>query len=182
MPYRRNYPATVAEILDSQATFQPDALRAVQSFARSKPWRGTVEERKDKFRVLNVALAAAYGITRPRLSFVRVEADSHSGASYYRPSTHTITLTGRLSVVTFLHEFAHARGADERQACRWSVNLFRRCFPRSFARCLQVGHTLARESTLANLHYQPCGNAVDDYRCHGYEVLRTTVHEVPPRS
>ena len=52
---------------------------------------------------------------------------------------------GRLSVVTFLHEFGHALGYGERGACRWSINLFRRCFPRSFARCRQAGHTLVRE-------------------------------------
>ena len=50
-----------------------------------------------------------------------------------------------LSVLAYLHEFAHARGADERQACHWSINLFRRCFPRSFARCRAVGHTLVRD-------------------------------------
>jgi hypothetical protein len=44
-----------------------------------------------------------------------------------------------------LHEFAHARGADERQACRWSINLFKKCFPRSFARCRVIGHTLVCE-------------------------------------
>jgi hypothetical protein len=77
--------------------------------------------------------------------FVDVEAGTHSGASNYRPACHTITLTGKLSVLTYLHEFAHARGADERQACRWSINLFRRCFPRSFARCRAVGHTLVRQ-------------------------------------
>jgi hypothetical protein len=54
--------------------------------------------------------------------------------------------------VTFLHEFAHARGFDERQACRWSINLFRRCFPRSFASCRQVGHTLVRNTQFEGSH------------------------------
>ena len=60
----------------------------------------------------------------------------------YTPATHEIRLIGKLSVVTYLHEFAHARGADERQAVAWSVNLFARLFPRSFARLDQHGHTL----------------------------------------
>jgi hypothetical protein len=145
MPYRRNYPATVQEVLDPAPRFERLALRAVRAFARSKPWRGTMEERKDKFRRLNRELAGAYGIAEPRLAFQGVEAGSTSGLSNYRPAVHTITLIGKLSVVTYLHEFAHARGADERQACRWSINLFRRCFPRSFARCRPVGHTLVRE-------------------------------------
>jgi hypothetical protein len=145
MPYRANYPATVAEVLDPTQTFKPAALRAVRAFARSKPWRGSIAARKAKFRRLNRALAAAYGIARPRLVFQGVEAGADSGRSNYRPASHTITLAGKLSVLTYLHEFAHTRGADERQACRWSLNLFRRCFPRSFARCRAVGHTLVRD-------------------------------------
>lgn len=143
MPYRANYPATVAEIIDESAKYRPAALRAVREFRRAKAWRGSVEERKAKFRTLNAALAAAYGIPEPSLA-CNVDESQSSGSSYYRPDTHSIALNGRLSVVTFLHEFAHARGFDERQAVRWSVNLFRRVFPRSFARCRQVGHTLQR--------------------------------------
>ena len=145
MPHRANYPATVREVLNPSMRFKPAGLRAVRAFARSKPWRGALSERKEKFRRLNRELAAAYGIAEPRLLFVGIEANAHSGASYYRPAAHAITLAGKLSVLTYLHEFAHARGADERQACRWSINLFRRCFPRSFARCRPVGHTLVRE-------------------------------------
>ena len=144
MPYRRNYPRTIEEVLDPALTFRPAALRAVRAFARSQPWRGTLAEREAKFRRLNRALAAAYGIAEARLIFRGVAAGADSGPSSYRPGTHTITLAGRLSVVTYLHEFAHARGADERRACRWSINLFRRCFPRSFARCRGVGHMLVR--------------------------------------
>jgi hypothetical protein len=145
MPSRRNYPATVQEALDPTLTFRPAALRAVESFARSKPWRGTLMERKAKLRRLHRQLTAAYSIREPRLVFGGVEAGGFSGASRYHHCSHTITLVGRLSVLTYLHEFAHARGHDERQACHWSLNLFRRCFPRSFARCRAVGHTLIRD-------------------------------------
>jgi hypothetical protein len=123
--------------------FKPAALRAVRAFAHSKPWQGTFAERWDKFMALRQALSEVYGIA-PMLEFRGRESGS-SGASCYVPARNTIILRGRLSVVTFLHEFAHARGADERQACRWSINLFRRCFPRSFARCRAVGHTLVRD-------------------------------------
>jgi hypothetical protein len=145
MPYRRNYPETVQEVLDPAPKFTGAALRAVGAFARSKPWRGTIEQRMDKFRRLNRELASTYGIAEPRLVFQGIEANAHSGRSNYRPAIHTIKLIGKLSVVTFLHEFAHSRGADERQACRWSINLFRRCFPCSFAGCRPDGHTLIRD-------------------------------------
>lgn len=140
MPNR--YPQTVAEVIDPNIRYRPEALLAVKLFATAKPWRGTIGERKKKFRRLNRELAAAYGIEKPRLEFDDVEADRSSASSSYDEVMHQITLCGRLSVVTFLHEFAHALGKDERQACRWSINLFKRCFPISFERCLAVGHML----------------------------------------
>jgi hypothetical protein len=134
MPYSRNYPATVAEVLSDTRTYRPDALRALRAFRSTKPWRGTAAERRAKFRRLHRELCGVYGV-RPRLTFSAREV------ACYVPVQDRINLP-RLSVVTYLHEFAHTRGADERQACRWSINLFRRVFPRSFARCRQVGHML----------------------------------------
>jgi hypothetical protein len=139
MPYRPNYPATVAECLDDTIRYKPATLAAVQEFARSKPWRGTLEERVAKFHSLHAALCGIYG---KQTRVVIVPGEQHSGRSNYAPGDDTITLIGRLSVVTFLHEFGHALGKDERQTCRWSLNLFKRCFPRSFARAAHVGHTL----------------------------------------
>lgn len=136
MPYRANYPATVAEVLDDRMTFRPAALAAVRQLARAKPWQGSPAERLAKLQACLQSLAAAYDLPCPSLK-VRVTA-------CYLPHRNRIQLTSSLSVVTLLHEFAHARGFDERQACRWSLNLFRRCFPRSFAACRQVRHVLVR--------------------------------------
>jgi hypothetical protein len=68
----------------------------------------------------------------------------------HTPILDLIALVGKLSVVTYLHELAHARGYDERQAVKWSVNLFRKVFPRSFARCQQEGHLLTTNNTAQN--------------------------------
>jgi hypothetical protein len=132
--YRRNYPTNVAQVLSDTRTYRPDALRALRAFRRTKPWRGTEAERRAKFRRLHRELCRVYGV-HPSLTF------SEREVACYVPVQDRINLP-RLSVVTYLHEFAHTRGADERQACRWSINLFRRVFPRSFARCRQVGHML----------------------------------------
>ena len=136
------YPATVVEILDERMTFRPAALRAMKAFRASHPWRGTDDERRTKFQQLVRALADAYQIAIPELLFDL--NGSSSGASAYDPSRHRIVLRGRLSVVTLLHELAHARGMDERDAVRWSVNLFRRIFPRSYSRLVHRGHVLLR--------------------------------------
>jgi hypothetical protein len=56
------YPATVNEVLSPQMKFKPAALRAVRAFARNRPWSGSIESRKSKFRRLNHDLSLAYGI------------------------------------------------------------------------------------------------------------------------
>ena len=143
----RNYPATVAEILDDAMRFNRDAVAAVRAFARSKPWRGTASTRKAKLLGLRDALAEAYGMAKPKMRFERITG-ACSGSSSYNTATNVITIRGKLSVVTFLHEFRHAMGGDERQATKWSVNLFRRCFPLSYGRCDHEAHTLRRRHTV----------------------------------
>lgn len=142
-PYTANYPAHATDVIDQNAKYKGATLKAVKAFRRSKPWRGTLAEQQAKFCALNRALARAYKMRIPRLVFQN--GSGSSSCSSYRLSTHTITLVGKLSVVTFLHEFGHARGFDERDTCYWSINLFRRCFPRSFARCRFEGHMVVRD-------------------------------------
>lgn len=143
----RNYPSTVIEILNDEMRFSDDVLQAVQRFADSNPWRGNNFSRKEKFRKANRKLAAACNIEPPKLAFGSLIGRS-SGSSYYSPRDHQIVLSGRLSVVTYLHEFGHALGFDERDACRWSVNLFRACFPVQYSRLIHVGHMLIHPRTL----------------------------------
>lgn len=139
---RGNYPQTAAEVLDDSIKYKREAIAAVKAFARRRPWKGSLRRRREKFGDLHLELCRVYGL-RTRLEFVG--GAGGSGSSSYSPREDVITLRGRLSVVTYLHEFAHALcGSCERQACRWSLNLFRKCFPRSFARCEVVGHTLVR--------------------------------------
>ena len=142
MPYSPNYPATVNEVLNPPVRFKTATLEAVKQFARSRPWRGTLEERKAKFSSLHAALCAVYGRVTT-LTFGELDGGD-SGSSHYSPAKNEIVLCGNLSVVTFLHEFAHALGRDERGAVRWSVSLFRLCFSRSFARCRHDGHMVRR--------------------------------------
>lgn len=112
-----------------------------------RPWHGSLQRRKRKFTWLNKELAKVYRIPVPDLRFERLDG-SYSGRSQYTPSRHQIVITGKLSVVTFLHEFAHARGMDEQDACRWSINLFRTAFPLKFSTLLFVGHTLIHPTAL----------------------------------
>ena len=144
---RADYPETVIEVLDDAVAYPDGVIEAVQAFAQAGPWQGFVKSRKRKFQRLNCELARACNKPEPTLTFRDLDGGS-SGASCYMPREHRIVLTGRLSVVTYLHEFAHSLGLDERAACRWSINLFRLIFPRQYSRLIHIGHTLVRPQEL----------------------------------
>lgn len=144
-----DYPATVDEILDPDLRFTPAILQAVRVFAKSRPWAGSLDERKGKFRCLNRALAEACGIAVPDLRFGPLDG-TNSGQSHYIPARHRIVLMGKLSVVTCLHEWRHAwqhtkwGRCSERDACWWSINLFRRCFPTQYRRLSHNQHMVVK--------------------------------------
>jgi hypothetical protein len=158
--YRANYPATVNEVI-RERTFKPECLRALREFRRSKAWQGTIKERKAKFLALHAKLCEVYGL-RTTLKFSQIsEPEAPTGNGCYIPAHNVIVLVGKLSVVTYLHEFAHARGADERVAVSWSVGLFRRFFPRSYANCEHAGHVLVNNRrTRPQTQPEPHGEAL----------------------
>ena len=137
-PLLHGYPATIAECLRPNRTYNANCLRAMKRFRRAFPWYGSTEQRKEKLRILNIDLANAYRIDPPALHF-----DAHY--SRYSRIDNSIHLSD-LSVVTYLHEFGHALGKGERSTCIWSINLFRRVFPRSYARYRHDGHFLRIKS------------------------------------
>lgn len=65
---------------------------------------------------------------------------------YYQPETQTIYLDrNNPSIVSTLHEFGHNLfGADELVACRFSVWLFKECFPEAFQKLKWKGHMLIK--------------------------------------
>ena len=126
------YPQNLEAALGQPLKFPPETLRAVKSFARSKPWRGTLAERQAKFQQIHADLCRVYGVN-PTLQ-IQGDGTGDSGSSYYSRGANLIVLAGRLSVITFLHEWGHAvKGGSEFEACRWSLRLFQRCFPRGLA-------------------------------------------------
>jgi hypothetical protein len=141
------YPASVSEVIDAAMKFRPGVLRVCRDFKRAKPWRGSMSERQEKFRVFHAALAEAYDmILPPQLIFGNDRVGCSGRSCYVGFPVNAIVLRGKLSVVSYLHEFAHARGMGERDATRWSVNLFRRVWPTLYARCRHEGHMLRAPS------------------------------------
>ena len=100
-----NYPQNLEAALGSPLTFRPSTLRAAKSFASSKPWRGSLNERQQKFQQLHAALRQIYNVN-PTLIFLG-DGTGDSGLSNFQARTNVITVCGRLSVITFLHEWGH---------------------------------------------------------------------------
>lgn len=131
-----NYPQTVSEVIRDGHRYKPEVLAALRAFRRARPWRGTVPERAEKLRTLHDALCRIYG-REVTLTLAVGDTEAPRGNGWCSGDRRHIGLVGRLSVVTFLHEWAHVLfGPCERKACEWSVNLYRRMFPRSAARML----------------------------------------------
>lgn len=119
---------------------------AVKAFRDSKPWRGTLEERADKFAELHRGMCRAYDL---ETILVRDDAgdithEQCSGGSEYDARTNRIIQRGRLSVVTYLYLFSLAVGNRRLQGMTLARKTFSHYFPRSFARCRDIGGLLVK--------------------------------------
>lgn len=100
-----------------------DLDEILREFKKSEPEKGTVVERKAKFKKAFEKLKKLYELDTT-LYFAVPDAvedfydDKHS--VYFR-SIDTIILVGSLHLITLLHEVAHALGCDERGAVAFSL-------------------------------------------------------------
>lgn len=142
-----DYPASLDEVIHD-VKYKRETLTALKQFKASRPWKGALADRIVKFWDLHVELCRIYG-KNVGLDFdPSVMLNEGSGRSNFNQLTNTITLHGKLSVLTFLHEWGHVlKGRSEYQACVWSVNLFRKVFPDNFSRLRDNarGHFLAAD-------------------------------------
>jgi hypothetical protein len=147
---RRNNLLTVAALVNDRKTFKPEVITAAKAYARSKPWQGTIEERQTKLKTFHEALCAAYELTIG-IEFVELRAEAVTGGVAVSRDPLQIVLQGKVSVVNYLHAFAKARGVGPRERFSWSINLFKRCFPKSFDRAEKVGPYLLQRGTTTRL-------------------------------
>lgn len=139
------YPRTVQECLRDRYPYKRGVIAAMKEFRDMKPWKGSVPARAGKFRWVVSALADVYGIATPRVRFESIRLPAPAGASAssgYDRRRNIITMRLKMSVISVLHEFAHALRKGERGACVWSLNLFRRIFPEKWRRLTAAGHML----------------------------------------
>ena len=131
-------------MFDDQMKYKRETIKAMKKFKAANPWKGTVDERFEKFTALCDELKVIYTLPGLELDAHIQRPYSTSVSSCYCPSEKLILLSGRFSVITFLHEFAHAMDKNEFGATRWSVNLFRKIFHEKMDALKSNGHCLIR--------------------------------------
>lgn len=106
----------------------PRVVEALRRLREMGPWTPPEEP---KFRWLVDQLNEIYGrdtrlvVTVPRERELRFP----SWMSHYISKDDTIHLVGRYSVVTLLHEYAHALGMGEKEAQEWATAHFFTVWP-----------------------------------------------------
>jgi hypothetical protein len=144
MPLPNGYP-TREEILARELKFKRGTLAAAKAWKRDHydgQWAAKTVEQK------LASLCELVDVLDGGRRTVRVTV----GDLYcYHPATRTITLDGRRpSIVSTIHEMGHhvrPRGdhrESELEACRYSVWMFRKVFPRAYERLNWRGHMLVQ--------------------------------------
>lgn len=125
--WSRDYPKD--SVLDDEFSLSGPVSAALKEFKSKHPYTSTNKEFLDAVQVLYTKLSAHYRIPTPAVRHIG-KWDGPSASSYYMP--HSITLAGHRSIITALHEYAHARGYGETAAVWWSTNAFKLIWPGDF--------------------------------------------------
>lgn len=127
--------------------FEQELIDIIKLWSESKIWRPkektteALEERKAKFVYCHEMLNRYYQKNVKLVFKVTPETDAipgSSGRSGYSLEQDTIYIIGRLSAITFLHEWAHALGMNQEQANEYSLGLFKIGFPNSHANLKKI--------------------------------------------
>ena len=143
MSATHGYPDTPL-VFGPEVKFKLGVIAAIKRFKKKKTHNRTTYERLEAMRELARDLSIVYGRPEVKVAAVCLVEDetADSRSSFYHRKTDTIVMLEKLSIITLLHEFAHAIGKDEVGAVRWSVTLFKRIWPERFEMLQPDGHTL----------------------------------------
>jgi len=137
------YP-TKEQILEKDPAIKQFTIEVVLSWKKEffKDWKNTPNEVKLerlKYLILGI-LAIAYS-NKPWLN-IR-EGNSY----YYLPTTYEIYQDkNKPSIISALHELSHhLYGPSELKACRWSIYIFRTCFPEMYKKLQWKNHLLIKK-------------------------------------
>jgi hypothetical protein len=136
------YPTKEEILREPRPKHRRDVLALVREWKRTD-WRKARRSSETMKRIQLTGLIC--DIARIYDKPVSVSWNPGSNNGCYNPETRIIHLFGTPSIITSLHELAHHLfGRSERQACRWSVWLFRKTFPLAYIVLVWRGHLLVR--------------------------------------
>lgn len=96
------------------------------------PFDHATEARFQGMKELLAVLCEAYNMEAINFEKANIVQSGESSRSYWNAAEGKILMVGKLSIITFLHEFAHSMGFDEEQARKWSLTLFKKVYPIAF--------------------------------------------------
>ena len=139
------YPTKEEILAEPLPTHKIALLRAIKVW-KKQVWavsRGSMEDKNRALESLVNTMADVYD--KPCNFTVNLRLPSPC----YRTDSRTIVMNASASVISTMHEFAHHLfGHDETKACRWSVHLFRKTFPKAYAQLVWDRHTLRKPNVL----------------------------------
>lgn len=133
------YP-TKEEILQAKIEYSPEELEYTET------WKNTYWRKARKHKKIEVRIYALAWLIQILASFhqqkIEVSYRPDLGSACYDRAENTIHLIND-SIISALHELAHVLyGSSELMACAWSVQLFRKIFPKAYKKLKWHGHQL----------------------------------------
>jgi hypothetical protein len=151
----KDYPENATDVI-KERKYKPDVIRAMYALKRQKFYAADNNRKKELICELHEKLCAIYGKTTTLAFKLKEDApievcqgmdflDVFVGSRYDKVAGK-ITVVGKPSLITYLHEFAHSVfGDSEKKACEWSLNLYKRVYPKDFAKLTPVGHVMVKK-------------------------------------
>lgn len=139
MPDEHGYP-TKEEILARPLLFKRETLAAV------KAWKVEHFDGQWGSKTLEQKLASLCALVDVLDNGRRTVRVTIGNRYCYYPDSRLLVLDGNLpSIISTLHEMGHhRRGESELEACRYSVFMFQKAFPRQYERLVWDRHMLVR--------------------------------------
>jgi hypothetical protein len=143
MPRNRisQYP-TKKEILKKEPKLKKNAIILTINWKNSL-WKEALKNKShesQKIAIASLIETLAQHIYKKPLKSI-IEDGKYSYNAYYK----RITFGEKPSIISALHELGHhLYGKSELLACRFSVHLFKKCFPQTYRKLKWEGHQLKK--------------------------------------
>ena len=134
------------ELLRREYAYKEGINEALLSFKAERPFKQELEAKKGCFKRLHENLNGIHNRKTGLIFHSSIENNTQSGNSHFNLMEDSITLMGRISLITYLHEYAHALGFNnELDARAWSIKLFKKTFPKSFKKLKYVNGMMLKQ-------------------------------------